>query len=133
MQTRNAKPKIVLLIGAVVLLALVAQAESDTQVKGEILSEAMAPLRQAVSIAVMGLHSISPEDRHVSAQALVNLLEGVGGEHYDPTIDGAIEFPIGLRPHLAQLASTPEERGENGRAGLDNYLNMLRLALLEAQ
>lgn len=128
MQTRTTGRRIALLIGTIVLLALVARAESDTQGKGAILSEAMAPLRQAVSMAVLGLHSVSPEDRQVGAQALVNLLEGVEGEHYDPEIVGATGFPVGLRPHLAQLASTPEERGENGRAGLDNYLSMLRLA-----
>jgi hypothetical protein len=128
MRARNAKLKTVLTIGAVVLLAFVARAELDTQEKGAILSEAMVPLRQAVSVAVMGLHSVSPEDRQVSAQALVNLLEGEGGEHYDPSIGEALDLPIGLCPHLEQLASTPEERGENGRAGLDNYLSMLRLA-----
>jgi len=128
MQARNAKLNTVLTIGAVVLLAFVAHAESDSQNQGAILSEAMPPLRQAVSIAVMGLHIVSPEDRQVSAQALVNLLEGEEGEHYDPSIGETLDLPIGLRTHLEQLASPPEERGENGRAGLDNYLSMLRLA-----
>ena len=130
MRTRNAISKIVLSIGAIVLLSLVAQAASDDRWRAEVLAEAMAPLRQAVSIAAMGLHSVSPEDRQVSAHALVNLLEGVDGEHYDSTVDGTLDLPVGLCPHLAQLGSAPEDRGENGRAGLDNYVSMLRLATM---
>jgi len=115
-------------IGAVVFLAVAVGAEMSTPEKGAILSEAMAPLRQGVNMALMGLHSVSSEDRQVSAQALVNLLEGEEGEHYDPTIGETLDLPIGLRAHLEQLASTPEERGDEARAGLDNYLSMLRLA-----
>ena len=119
-----------LVLGTVAFLAVAAGAESGTAEKGAILSEAMAPLRQGVNTALMGLHSVSSEDRQVSAQALVNLLEGEGGEHYDPSIVETLDVPIGLGAHLSQLASTPEERGEDSRAGLDNYLSMLRLATL---
>lgn len=115
-------------LGAVALLAVAVGAEMSTPEKGAILSEAMAPLRQGVNMALMGLHSVSSEDRQVSAQALVNLLEGEGGEHYDPSIGVTLDIPIGLRAHLEQLASTPEERGDEARAGLDNYISMLRLA-----
>ena len=115
-------------IGAIILLAAAAEAEVSTVEKGAILSEAMVPLRQGVNMALMGLHSVSSEDRQVSAQAFVNLLEGEEGEHYDPTIGETLDIPIGLRAHLEQLASTPEERGDEARAGLDNYLSMLRLA-----
>ena len=128
MNRKHRKLMALLGIGVVILLAVAAGAEVSTPEKGAILSEAMTPLRQAVSIAVMGLHSVSIEDRQVSAQAVVNLLEGAEGEHYNPTIGAATAFPVGLLPHLAQLASTPEERGDNERAGLDNYISMLRLA-----
>jgi len=110
------------------LLAVAVGAETIVQERGAILSEAMAPLRQGISIALMGLHSVSSQDRQVSAQALVNLLEGVDGERYDPTVGDSLVLPAGLCAHVSQLASTPEERGDNARAGLDNYLSMIRLA-----
>jgi len=115
-------------LGAVILIAVVTGAEVSTQERGAILSQVMVPLRQGVSIALMGLHSVSSEDRQVSAQALVNLFEGVDGEHHDPTVGDALVLPAGLSGHLGQLASTPEERGDSARAGLDNYLSMIRLA-----
>ena len=128
MSSRHRRLAAFLVLGAVALLAVAAGAEMSTTEKGAILSEAMAPLRQGVNMALMGLHSVSSEDRQVSAQALVNLLKGVDGEHYDPSVGESLVLPIGLGTHLEQLASTPQERSENARAGLDNYLNMLRLA-----
>ena len=128
MNSKHRRPSALGILGAVILLAAAAGAEVSTQEKGAILSEAMAPLRQGVGTALMGLHSVSPQDRQVSAQALVNLLEGVNGERYDPAVGESLVLPQGLRAHLGQLASTPEERGEDARAGLDNYLSMIRLA-----
>ncbi|MCK4571273.1 hypothetical protein KAT84_04895, partial [Candidatus Bipolaricaulota bacterium] len=59
---------------------------------GQILSEAKAPVRQAVSFVVMGMHSLSPEDSRLNAQAVVNLLEGAESEHFDPAIDVVVDF-----------------------------------------
>jgi len=128
MNSNDRRLATLLVLGTVAFLAVAAWAGYGTQERGAILSEAMVPLRQGVSIALMGLHSVSPQDRQVSAQALVNLLEGVDGEHYDPTVGDALVLPAGLSGHLGQLASTPEERGDSARAGLDNYLSMIRLA-----
>ena len=128
MSSRQRKFTTLLVLGAVALLAATAGAETSTQLRGAVLSEAMPPLRQGVAIALMGLHSVSSEDRQVSAQALVNLLEGEEGKYYDPTIGDPLALPAGLCDHLGQLASTPEERGDSARAGLDNYLSMIRLA-----
>ena len=124
----NAKLKTALLIGVLVLLPATAHAATDPS-DGEILSQMMAPLQQAVSIAAMGLHSVSPEDRQVGAGALINLLEGVNGEYYNATLDATLNLPAGLYNHLTQLGSTLEERGENGRGELDNYISLLRLAI----
>jgi len=128
MNSKHRRLEVLFVLGAVALLAVATGAEPDTRDRGEILSQAMVPLRQGVNMALMGLHSVSSEDRQVSAQALVNLLEGVNGEHYDSSAGESLVLPIGLGVHLGQLASTPEERGESARVGLDNYLSMIRLA-----
>ena len=128
MNSKHRRFATLLVLGAVLLLAAAAGAGATIQEKGMILSEAMAPLRQGVTIALMGLHSVSSQDRQVSAQALINLLEGERGKHYDSTVGDSLVLPVGLSGHLGQLASTPEERGDSARAGLDNYLSMIRLA-----
>jgi hypothetical protein len=123
MRTWNAILRIVPLVSMLALFSSAVRAESVAPSDGEVLSQMMAPLRQAVSVAVMGLHIVSPEDRQISAQALVNLLEGVNGEHFDPSVDGTLGVSAGLCAHLAQL------RSSNGRGGLEDYIRLLELAV----
>jgi len=129
---------------AVTLVALCGQllwASSSDDAESECvslaLSDAVVAAGEAVSAAALGLYGYSPEDRLVNAQAVVNLIEGVNGEHYDGDADGTLEFSAGLLPHISALNEEldgasgyfDDELTASGRSGLDNYVSMLRLAV----
>lgn len=103
---------------------------------GQILSEAKAPVRQAVGFAVMGMHSYSLEDARLNAQALVNVLEGPESEVYDPALDVLTDFDKGIRPLLETLKPTmqlwsgiEDETSSDGMEdGWDRFLSLFRLA-----
>ena len=103
---------------------------------GQILSEAKAPVRQAVSFVVMGMHSYTLEDSRLNAQAVINLLEGSESEHFDPAIDVIVDFDKGICPHLEQLNFTLQEwstiedetSSEGMEDGWERYLRLFQLA-----
>lgn len=155
MRHQNVKMAMVLMISALVLLSPIVRADTDTDVQAamaavqtvlsvvdtlqrivDILSEAKEPLFRALSFASGGLHSYSPSNGRQNAQAIVNLLEGVDSEYYDPIIDVSVDFPIGIRPHMAGLLSIDQEwaatRGntwtEDSASSWQNILSMLRMS-----
>ena len=87
----------------------------------EMLSLAKSPLRTVFGYLSMGSYSYPAWDRRANAQATVNLLEGTESQLFDP-LDTTIEFPVGIRPHLADLPEVDPVRSWEG------LLSMLRLA-----
>ena len=128
MRTSQRRTVAALLIGVVIIGSPFALASATPQILAETVSEAMVPIRQAMNAAALGLHSVSPEDRHVNAQVLVNLFEGDQGDLYDAAYAGIVDLPGGLLAHLAPLDSASREAGDAVDLAIEDYGSLLRMA-----
>jgi len=128
MRTRQRKAIVAILVGAVIAGWPIVIARATPQALAETVSEAMIPIRQAMNAAALGLHSVTPEDRHVNAQVLVNLLEGSQSDLFDESYGEIIDFPVGLLALLSPLSSSSQEAGDVAALAIEDYGKLLRLA-----
>lgn len=106
------------------------------------MSQLRDPIRDATYVAAQGMNAASPDDLHVSAQVIVNMLEGSDSPLFDESLEIPLFLSSGIRPVVDAFTFTdgwydPDEATEREKKDLEEELariqNLLSLGSLYSQ